>query len=465
MQRSADHQRGDVAWTSIARASAILSLVFVGIGCRDATSTPNELARRQLAPRLTVSVTPAEPVAINVPVDFVGNLLPRRRTLIVAEVDGVIQSIPASDAKIDVVVDGKHYSESLGVLPGQPVRKDQVLIELDPTDYELSLAMAQSKLAKEQAELQRILAGQRPEEIDRLRATRDEAKSRFDLAVSERDRTKELLQKDAISQSEFDIDATEVETARAILAAAEATLQAAEAGPTPEEIAVARAAVAQTEAEVRMAEEDLSKTTIRAPYDGVVTEVYTEVGGKVSAAAGTQLMELLDLRYLVAEVGVPESYLGKIEMQDRAELTIAGTNEPVPAIVVAINGKVEPDTRNFRVRLAMDNGEGRFKAGQFVQVHFNLSSATASLAVPSTAITFQEGRPHVFIYADEKVHIRPIDVGLEGENYVEVLSGVATGDRVVVSDSALLADGMSVQLRDSTNSVEVRPAVNDGDTL
>lgn len=443
--RSAIENRRCLLETIVSFVSLSLLLATFA-GCQKTAAEPTA-QRHKILRRVEVTVAKAARMDIATPVEFVGNLLPRRRTMLVAQVDGVIRSIPASGAKIDVVVDGKRYTEQLGVVPGQQVREGESLIELDPIDYELALATAQSKLARTQAELQKLLAGQRTEDIQKLRAVCAEFRARHSLAVSEFDRVKELLQTRAISRSEYDSRATEVETAKAILAGAEASLQAAEAGPTQEEIAVAKATVAQEEAEVRVTAEKLSKATIRAPYDGVVTDIYVDEGDRVSAAGGSQLLEIMDLRFLIAEVGVPEAYLGKVRVEDRATMTVAGQAEPIPAIVVSINGKVEPDSRTFRVRVAIDNSGGLFKAGQFALVHFSVSGSQQAMVVPSRAIIFKEGQPHVYVCRDQRVQQRSVVVGVESDTHSEIVSGLKPGEQVVVDDPSLLTDGMPVAVR------------------
>lgn len=441
-----------------------LSMLVAAIaGCQESAAGPT--AQKPATRRMEVTVAEVTRTDIAAPIEFVGNLLPRRRTMIVAEVEGVVQAIPASGAKIDVVVDGKRYTEQLGVVLGQSVSAGEVLVELDATDYELALATAQSKLMRTQAELQKLLAGQRAEDIERLRAACDEARARYNLALSDFDRVKQLFQKQAISRSEYDSRATEAETAKAALASAEAALQAAETGPTPEEIAVAKATVAQEEAEVRVAEENLSETTIRAPYDGVVTGIYVDEGDRVTAAGGSQILEIMDLRFLIAEVGVPETYLGKIQVEDQATMTVAGRADPVPAIVVAINGKVEPDSRTFAVRVAMDNSDGLFKAGQFALVRFAVSGSQQAAVVPSRAIIYEEGQPHVYVYIDEQVEQRSVVLGVESETHTEIISGLELGEQVVADDPSLLTDGMPVAVRASEpamishNSVSERGAL------
>ena len=90
--------------------------------------------------------------------DLVGNFLPRRRTIVVTEVDGVIASIPHSKETIEVEVDGRHYSEQLGLNMGQKIQQGDVLLEIDRRDYELKLAAAQAAKQNAEKELAALMA-------------------------------------------------------------------------------------------------------------------------------------------------------------------------------------------------------------------------------------------------------------------------------------------------------------------
>lgn len=301
-------------------------LLLAATGCTE--STTSALETRSLAARkMLVELAVAEIKPLAVSTVFTGNLLPRRRTIVVSEVDGIVRDIPAVGPKIDIEVNGQRYVEQLGIGYGHEVKKGDLLIQLDTADFELELLVARAKLAKAKADLAKLTSWERPEAIERLKAVRNEAKARHDQAVAELDRAEKLG--NAISLSELDGRRTDVATTEATLGSHEAMLRTATAGPTKEELAVQEALVAQADAEVKQKEQDLTKATIHAPYDGVVTDMYVEVGERVSAASG-QILELMDLRFLVAEVGVPEAYMSRLEVQDRASVHAAGSIEPSP---------------------------------------------------------------------------------------------------------------------------------------
>ena len=448
-------------------SSRILLLWSAGIlfasGCNQSSEEPTEATTYTRHEQLVeVEVVPIVRKAIRSEQEFTGDLLPRRMTRIVAEVDGMVQSIPQVGAKFDVTLQGQRYTEQLDITYGQSVKQGDLLLQLDPRGYEIELRMAEAKLAKAKADLAKLQAWDRVEEVRRLTALRTEVEAR--MAQSERnlERMKSLLPTNAISQSEYEYAVLEVSTAKAMLDSADATLAAAKAGPTREEVDVQQALVAQAEGEVEQKQLALDKTTITAPYDGVVTAVNMEVGERVSPS-GETLIELMDLRYLVAELGIPESYVGAVHVGDQAAVISAGSAVPVPGLVVAINSMVDPTTRTFRIRVAVDNAAAAFKAGQFAKVRLSLQGAgpergTAgeSLVAPNRSLVFIEGQPHVFVVEGTQVHQRAVTQGLSADGFVEILSGVALGDRVVVDDPSLLADGMSVVIKPDASQVALR---------
>ena len=431
----------------------LTGLLLFSAGCSQSQSVATDSYEGLALEVVEVDVAAVEQRELLSQIEFTGNLLPKRVTRITSEVDGVVKEIPQVGKTFDVVMNGKRYTEQLGLTFGQAVRKGDVLVQLDAEDFQIGLLMAEAKLSKANADLTELKSWERPEEIQRLAAMRDEVKARLDQAEREHDRHEQLVRKHAASQSEYERVATEVSTNRAILASAEATLASAMAGPTDAEMAVERALVTQAEVEVRQAEREISKTTLRAPYDGVVTSINVEVGDRISASNGA-IIDLMDLRYLIAEISVPESYIGGFEVSDQATVRAAGGDQSVPGLVVAINEIVDPQSRTFKVRIAIDNEERKFKAGQFASVELPMSAAKGeTLTVPNQSIVFVEGQPHVFVVQGNQVRQRPVKIGLENHEATEMLSGVNVGDVVVIDDPSMLTDGMTVQVRQQPTSV------------
>lgn len=431
----------------IRSAYALLAVSLLPtLGCSENGNVSDSVEMPEMQPRINVTVAAVQRSDVSATVELVGNLLPRRRTIIVAEVDGVVAEIPEPKRNpITVEFDGKKKTLPLDI--GSEVAAGDLLIRLDATEYERELKVAEAQLEKLKADLAQLLAWQRPEEVARARALYEEAQANLERAEPEYERNEALRQRNAISQSEYDEGQLQLRRARALLAHAKATLDIAEAGPTKEEIAVAKAALVAAEAEVDHKRWKVERTRVAAPYDAVVTDRYVEVGERVTALPRVEIMELMDIGFLAAEVGVPEKYSGKVHNLDRVDILVQGMAEPVPGLVVRINDKVDFGSRTFRIRVAIKNDQRAFRVGQFARVYLNVATSDDALAIPRNAVTYYGGQPHVYVYSDDRVESTAISLGIANEEFVEVVTGLQEGQMVVVDDPAILTDGMQVQLR------------------
>lgn len=429
-------------------------------GCTGPTEGEAAASARRLAvAKLEVDVAPVTRSDIAATVELVGSLLPRRRMVVVAEVDGVILEIPASPReRIEAEVGGERISEAPRLDIGVEVAKDDLLVRLDPYEYDIKLQAAEARLEAANQAMEKLMAWHRPEEIDRLEAARDEAKAALVLAEANLRRAQPLLGRKAISQEQYDTIKAAADKAQAALKRAEADLAIARAGPTKEEIAVANAAVKLAQADVKRAEWERAKTEIHAPYDGVITDRYVDEGDRVTAMPRVEIMELSDLSLLTAQLGVPERYIGQIQVGDPAEVSVRGSAQPVPGLVVLINDKVDPTNRNFRIRVAIRNDERRFKMGQFARVALKVRSSANALTIPADAVTYAGGEARVFVYRGGRVQQRAVQLGISNDESAEVLSGLAAGEQVVTYDPSILSDGMQVQVRPATSPAQVSAA-------
>ncbi len=380
--------------------------------------------------------------------EFTGNLLPKRASRLTFEIDGIVARIPQAGAKFDISLNGQRYQEQLGIIYGQLVEEGDILVELNQDDLTLQVQIAAAKLAKAQADLAKLNAGQRPEEIQRLAALRNESRARLDQARRESTRLQQLRSNNVVAASEVDQATTSAAAATAMLESAEALLASAQAGPTPEEVAVQAALVKQAEVELAQAQQNVSKATLLAPYTGVIVSINVEVGDRV-AASSNPVIELMDISYLVAEIGVPESLVGRVRVGDMALVNAAGSTEPVSGLVVAVNEMVEPQTRSFKVRVAIDNQQRQFKAGQFAKVALSISTSHSdSLTIPNASIVFMDGQPTVFVVEGDRVRRKFVELGLVNNERTEVRAGISLDALVVIDDPTLLADGMQVKVRE-----------------
>jgi HlyD family secretion protein len=303
--------------------------------------------------------------------------------------------VEATDVRLAPEVGGRIVL--LAVKEGDRVEANDVVLRLDGRDHELAVQRAKAEQTQAEAQLKLLLAGSRREDISQAQAqtqvARDElSAARAELSAAEADlrRFEALLEANAGSRKQRDDAATRRDVARERVQASESRVRAAEqsaaklrAGARPEEIAAARARVATVAAQVAMAEEAASDTSIRSPIDGVVTEKLAEVGEVI--APRSPVVVISDLVNVWADVFVPEPIVPRLTLgQPALVYTDAGGNG-LPGTLSYISPKAEFTPRNvqtteersklvYRVRISVNNKDGVLKQGMPVEAVMSLQA-------------------------------------------------------------------------------------------
>ncbi len=435
-------------------ASLSLSVAILGCSRGDLPQASSSDA----SPSLEVDLVSVRRDKIARELELVGTLIPIRGTTIAPDVDGVIASFPESDRLFEYLKDGQLKSQALGLNLGHKVKEGDVLVKLDDTEFRLAVEAAQAELNLVRRLRDELVAWKRAEEKQQAEAQLEEATATVLLGELQLDRAEELRRTNTISQGELDVLVMKAECAKAAEKRAQAAFDMANEGPTPEQLAVADARIAAAESQVKLRQDDLDKTTIRAPYDAVIVDRFVDVGDRVESMPHTDIMQICDPRALLAQVAVPEQYQGRIKLFDQS-----GTNdglqqvwihadslsEKIAGRIDLINVKVEPATRTFRVRVLIDNRQELLKPGGFVRVSLPIASAVDVPVVPEDAISLDEGQHVVFVYQDGRVKRRPVSVGISNHETREIRSGLSGDELVVVGNTSLLTDGISVRPRDN----------------
>ena len=390
--------------------------------------------------------------------ELVGTLIPIRATTIVPDVDGVIESFPESDRLVKYLEDGEVKSQFLGLNLGHAVKEGDVLVKIEDTNFRLAVEAAQAEVELTRRLREELVAWRRDEEKRQAEAQLDEAMAAVELGKTELERAEELRRTKMISEGEFDVLVMNARCAEAAKKRAQAAFDMTNAGPTPEQIAVADARVVAAEVQVKLRQDDLEKTTIEAPYDGVIVDRFVDVGDRVQAMPRAEIMQICDPRVLLAQVAVPEQYQRRVRLFDQSGASdetqqvwvyADSLSERIPGRVDLINVKVEPETRTFRIRVLIDNRQGLLKPGGFVRVGLPIASVVDVPVVPEEAISYEEGQPVVFVYRDGYVKKLPVLIGLSNHQDCEIRSGLSGDELVVVGNTSLLTDGLSVRPRTS----------------
>ncbi len=192
--------------------------------------------------------------------------------------------------------------------------------------------------------------------------------------------------------------------------------------------ASATASVAAAESAVVAARQQLEYTVVRAPYSGIVTQRHIEVGETVSS--GQPLISGLSLEKLRVTVDLPQQVAIQVRREPRAVvLTESERVRPEKIIIFPI---ADPMTNTFRVRLEMPEGQFGLFPGMFVKAAFQVGAAER-LLIPAVAVVRRSEVTAVYVSANGGVRLRQVRIGHPFGDQVEVLAGLAEGERVAVN--------------------------------
>ena len=224
----------------------------------------------------------------------------------------------------------------------------------------------------------------------------------------------------------------------------------------------ARSRLAAAEAQQGLAERALRDASVAAPFDGLVARRYVSTGDFVSQ--GEKLYDLVALDPVEVEFHLTERDSGRVSMGDRVEVRVAPyPDEVFQASVNVISPRIDPGTRTLRVKAALDNADGRLRPGLFARADLGVAVREGVPMVPEDAILQRSDGSVVFVLnGDAKVERRNVRTGVFEDGYVEALSGVAPGERVVVRGQSRLLDGSVVEVR-TEDGEPVVAAPADGD--
>jgi len=199
-------------------------------------------------------------------------------------------------------------------------------------------------------------------------------------------------------------------------------------------LAVAKANVVAQQAAVNRLTELTGFEQVKAPFDGVVTARNVDMGDLVNAGGttGRALFQVSDIHRMRIYVNVPQAFLGELKPGIGATLHLPGQQETFEAQLVSTSNSVVENSRTGLVELQADNSEGKLWPGAFAEVHFHVPSDSNALSIPSTALIFgSHGMLAAAVDASDKVVLKPVTLGRNLGNRVEIERGLAMSDRLI----------------------------------
>jgi len=244
-----------------------------------------------------------------------------------------------------------------------------------------------------------------------LKAQLAQAKTRNSLAAENERRAQLLLEKEAISQEEYDIASADHRTA---------------------------------ESQIQLIEAQLVKTAIRAPFSGTIGLRNISQGSYITPT--TDIAQLVDVSKVKLEFSIPERYATKVKIGTTVRFSVQGTSDEFTASVYAVEPLVETATRTLRVRAMADNRDSRLIPGIFANVIFPLETVERGLLVPAEALIPIQNGKKLFIKKNGLAKEVLVETGARTDADVLVVKGINEGDTVLTSGVMSLRDGSPVNV-------------------
>jgi RND family efflux transporter MFP subunit len=297
------------------------------------------------------------------------------------------------------------YVRSIGVDIGDHVQAAQPLAKLEIPELNDDLNRASAVLAKSQEEVKRSEANYRDAHLAYQRLL-EVARSHPTMVAQQ-----EL---DAAKDKDAEMEGT---------------------------LGSARENVHESQAELGRIQTMVDYATISAPFSGVITKRFADVGALIQAgtASDTQAMPLVELAedsLLRLDFPVPESVVPKIHVGGPVKVTVDALHESFPSKISRYSGRVDVSTRKMETEVEVPNPNGRLTPGMYATVRLVLEQSKNALTVPLQAVTLGQKPTVVILNGKDRLEQRDVTLGLQTPDKVEIRSGLADNELVLVGDRA-----------------------------
>ena len=252
-----------------------------------------------------------------------------------------------------------------------------------------------------------------------LAAQVERAQSRLELALAQAERQKQLAAAGGTSRADLDAAESEAMVLRA---------------------------------EVELAKAQLAKTSIRAPFDGIVGLRYVSVGANITPSSRIATLQKLDT--IKVEFSIAERYLGRVQPDAEVTIRLTGLEEPFKGRLYATEPRIDEATRSLRLRARAENPGGRALPGGFATIELGLREIPNALLVPADAIIPGLNEQQLYVLENGRAQPRKVQTGLRLAREVQILDGLEPNAVVITSGQLQLRPGMPVNAVERPGTAE-----------
>lgn len=245
-----------------------------------------------------------------------------------------------------------------------------------------------------------------------LRAQLKQVQTAKGLSSENARRAKLLLEKEAISQEEFDVATAEYQSAQA---------------------------------QVQLIQAQLSKTIVRAPFSGKIGLRSISKGSYISP--NTLIAQLVNTSQLKITFSIPEKYAQTMKVNQTLTFTTSGSKETYKATIYAIEPAIEIESRTLRIRAITNNNDGKLIPGTFANVSLPLEKLQNALLVPTEALIPIQNGKKIFVVDNGKAKEIIVETGARTDKEILITSGLKAGDTILTSGVMSLRNDSPVKVK------------------
>jgi HlyD family secretion protein len=400
--------------------AASITVVASGLGC--SSEKPAE-------PTVSVQVVPAKKATIEQTVTSEAVLYPLAQSAIVPKISAPIKAFYVNR--------------------GGKVHAGQLLATLENRDLAAAAQDNQGAYDQAQAAYTIATASTLPEEIQKAQGDTQAAKVALEAEQKLYDSRQDLYKQGALPRKDLDQAAVALTQAKNQYELAQRHLDALMAVSKQQELKSAAGQLQSAKGKYLGAAAQLSYSEIRSPINGVVTDRSLYPGEM--AAAGTPLLTVMDTSSVIARAHIPQDQAVLLKLGDKAAITVPGEEDPIEGKVTVVSPALDPNSTTVEVWVQAKNPKGRLRPGTSVQISMLARAVPNSLVVPAAAVlTSPDGSNYVMVAgSDNKAHQKTLKTGIKQGDQVQVVEGLAEGERVITSGAYGLPDNTKIRIEAS----------------
>ncbi len=214
------------------------------------------------------------------------------------------------------------------------------------------------------------------------------------------------------------------------------------------------------ESAVKQLESQVAKSSIRAPFSGIVDEIIKDQGTVVSPGPGSEVFRIVNLSNMHVEVDVPEAHLGNIIPGKTVEVYFPVLGQSVQTTIRQTGNFINPGNRSFRIEIPVPNKNGQIKPNLTAIAKINDYSSEEAILIPQSVVSENAtGEQYVYITKPDNAGTGMISqrsiiqLGKTQGDIVEVVSGLKAGDQIIIEGARSVRDNQPVKVLDSTKTV------------